>query len=151
VVHGRAGNRSRRQADRGIGARRGRLSQRQRVRLGNVEIAVYDLASEAVQRTVLHPHLQQDDPTNPRFLPCRTAHLAVYTQHGVERRIYYRRVGASPIRWRGTAGDIRTREIQRAAARQPTSPTRTSAGCFRSHHELLPTASISDPNYMYSD
>src|SRR5213593_4404854 len=34
VVHGRAGNRSRWQADRGIGPRRGRLSQRQRVRLG---------------------------------------------------------------------------------------------------------------------
>src|ERR1041384_3816946 len=35
---------------------------------GNVEIAVYDLASGRVQRTVLHRHLQQDDHDNPAFL-----------------------------------------------------------------------------------
>src|SRR5436190_9668658 len=58
---------------------------------GNVEIAVYDLATGATQRTVLHRHLQQDDHDNPALLALPDGrYLAMYTQHGVERRIYYR-------------------------------------------------------------
>jgi len=68
---------------------------------GNVEIAVYDLASGRVQRTVLHRHLQQDDHDNPAFLALPDGrYLAVYTQHGVERRIYYRvSEPRNPLAW----------------------------------------------------
>ena len=58
---------------------------------GNVEVSVCDLASGATRRTVLHRHLQQDDHDNPAFLTLPDGrYLAVYTQHGVERRVYYR-------------------------------------------------------------
>jgi hypothetical protein len=35
---------------------------------GNIEIAVYDLASSSTKRVVLHRHLEQDDHNNPALL-----------------------------------------------------------------------------------
>src|SRR5437773_1540409 len=68
---------------------------------GNVEVSVYDLASGATRHTVLHRHLQQDDHASPAFLALPDGrYLAVYTQHGVERRIYYAvSEPHNPLKW----------------------------------------------------
>src|SRR5437667_6829672 len=65
-----------------------------------VEVSVY-LASGTTRRTVLHRHLQQDDHDNPAFLALPDGrYLAVYTQHGVERRIYFRfSEPHDPLKW----------------------------------------------------
>src|SRR6266566_5022817 len=58
---------------------------------GNVEVSVYDLASGAIEHTVLHRHLQQDDHASPALLVLADGrYLAMYTEHGVDRRIHYR-------------------------------------------------------------
>src|SRR5438270_5799003 len=36
---------------------------------GNVEVAVYDLATGTVKRAVLHRHFEQDDHDSPALLP----------------------------------------------------------------------------------
>jgi len=60
-------------------------------RWGNVEIAVYDVATGTVATTVLHPHLEQDDHDAPAFLVRPDGrYLAMYSKHAVERKMYYR-------------------------------------------------------------
>src|SRR5438034_9406661 len=73
---------------------------------GNVEVSVYDLASGIARHTVLHRHLQQDDHASPAFLALPDGrYLAMYSQHGVERRIYYRLSEAAHLlRWGPEAG-----------------------------------------------
>src|SRR5438552_6874781 len=68
---------------------------------GSVEVSVYDLASGATQHTVLHRHLQQDDHASPAFLALPDGrYLAVYTQHGGERRIYWSLSAPhDPLKW----------------------------------------------------
>jgi len=67
---------------------------------GNVEVSVCDLASGPTRRTVLHRHLQQDDHDSPAFLALLDGrYLAVYIQHGVEGRIYYRFSELHPLAW----------------------------------------------------
>jgi hypothetical protein len=68
---------------------------------GNVEIAVYDLASQATERTVLHRHFEQDDHDAPALLPLPDRrYLAVYSKHAVERKVYYRiSEPANPLVW----------------------------------------------------
>lgn len=68
---------------------------------GNVEISVLDIASGSVRRTILHQHFQQDDHDNPAFLPVADGRLlAVYTQHGVDRKVHYRfSAPHDPGRW----------------------------------------------------
>jgi len=60
-------------------------------RWGNVEIAVYDVATGKVATTVLHPHLEQDDHDAPAFLVRPDGrYLAMYSKHAAERKMYYR-------------------------------------------------------------
>src|SRR5207247_176163 len=99
---------------------------------GNVEVSVYDLASGAIEHTVLHRHLQQDDHDNPAFLALPDGrYLAMYTQHGVERRIYY----GSRSRTSRWCGERRRPSTRRGAPRSrpaaTTSPTRICSGCPR--------------------
>ncbi|HEV8379963.1 MAG TPA: BNR-4 repeat-containing protein, partial [Gemmatimonadales bacterium] len=119
---------------------------------GNVEIAVYDLASGRVQRTVLHRHLQQDDHDNPAFLALPDGrYLAVYTQHGVERRIYYRvSEPRNPLSW----GPAETFDTPGDSA----SPLRGNNVTYSNLFRLASGRIMNffrgfdlDPNYMYSD
>jgi hypothetical protein len=118
---------------------------------GNVELAVLDLASGAVQRSVLHRHFEQDDHDGPALLPLPDGRLlATYTKHGVERRIYTR-VSAphDPLTW-GAAREFVTPAIDSAGRGDNV----TYSNLFR-----LPSGRIldfyrgvrHDPNYMYSD
>ena len=60
-------------------------------RWGNVEVAVYDIATGKAATAVLHHHLEQDDHDAPAFLVRPDGrYLAMYSKHGAERRMYYR-------------------------------------------------------------
>ncbi len=119
---------------------------------GNVEVSVYDLASGATRHTVLHRHLQQDDHASPAFLALPDGrYLAVYTQHGVERRIYYAvSEPHNPLKW-GPASTFDT----------PGSPAQPLRGNNVTYSNLVRLSSGRilnffrgvdlDPNYMYSD
>jgi hypothetical protein len=119
---------------------------------GNVEIAVYDIAAGTTQRTVLHRHLEQDDHDNPAFLPLPDGrYLAMYTKHGVERRIYYRfSEPSNPLAW-GPAFEFET----------PGKDARAFRGDNVTYSNLFRLSSgrimnifrgfDHDPNYMYSD
>lgn len=119
---------------------------------GNVEIAVYNLASGAIDRAVLHRHFEQDDHDGPAFLPLPDGrYLAMYTKHGVERRIYYRfSEPHNPLVW-GSAFEFETPGTNAAAF---SGDNVTYSNLFR-----LPSGRIynffrgpdHDPNYMYSD
>jgi hypothetical protein len=119
---------------------------------GNVEVAVYDLASGAADRTVFHRHFEQDDHDAPAFLRLPDGrYLGMYTRHGMERRIYYRfSEPGNPLAW-GEAHEFETPGTDAAAFRGDNV---TYSNLFR-----LPTGRIlnlfrgfdRDPNYMYSD
>ncbi|HMH82316.1 MAG TPA: BNR-4 repeat-containing protein [Gemmatimonadales bacterium] len=119
---------------------------------GNVEVSVCDLASGATQRTVLHRHLQQDDHDNPAFLALPDGrYLAVYTQHGVEQRIYYRfSEPRNPLAW-GPASVFDT-------PGNPAAPLRGNNVTYSNLFRLSSGRIMNffrgvdlDPNYMYSD
>jgi putative BNR repeat neuraminidase len=58
---------------------------------GNVEIAVYDIATGKTDTTVLQPHFEQDDHDAPAFLARPDGrYLAMYSKHAAERKMYYR-------------------------------------------------------------
>src|SRR5215211_3223835 len=117
---------------------------------GNVEIAVYNLTSGAIERTVLHRHFEQDDHDAVGFLPLPDGrYLAVYTKHGVERRIYYRfSEPRNPLVW-GTAFEFESPGVD---AKAFSGDNVTYSNLFR-----LPSGRIfnfyrgpdHDPNYMY--
>jgi hypothetical protein len=119
---------------------------------GNVEIAVYDLTTGTAGHVVLHRHFQQDDHDGPALLALSDGrYLAMYTQHGVERRIYYRfSAPHDPLTW-GPASTFDT----------PGNPAEALHGdnVTYSNLFLLPSGRILnffrgvglDPNYMYSD
>jgi hypothetical protein len=119
---------------------------------GNVEVSVYDLASGATRRTVLHAHFEQDDHDNPAFLPLEDGRLlAVYTKHGMERRIYIRfSEPHDPLAW-GAPMEVETPGREATGRRRDNV---TYSNLFR-----LPSGRILnffrgfelDPNYMYSD
>jgi hypothetical protein len=119
---------------------------------GNVEITVYDVASGATQRTVLHRHFEQDDHDGPALLPLPDGrYLAMYTKHGGERRIYYRfSEPHNPLAW-GAVSEFETPGMD---ARTFTGDNVTYSNLFR-----LPSGRIlnffrgpdHDPNYLYSD
>jgi hypothetical protein len=119
---------------------------------GNVEISVYDIASGATERTVFHKHFEQDDHNGPAFLPLPDGRfLAVYTKHGIERRIYYRfSEPHNPLVW-GPASEFETPGVDAAAF---SGDNVTYSNLFR-----LPSGRIynffrgpdHDPNYMYSE
>jgi hypothetical protein len=119
---------------------------------GNVEIAVYDIASGATQRTVLHRHFEQDDHDGPALLPLPDGrYLAMYTKHGGERRIYYRfSEPHNPLAW-GPVSEFETPGID---ARTFTGDNVTYSNLFRlSSGRILNffRGPDHDPNYMYSD
>jgi len=68
---------------------------------GNVELAVYDLATGKVEGTVLQPHYEQDDHNGPAlYVRPDGRRLAVYTKHGVNLTINYRiSEPGDPLRW----------------------------------------------------
>jgi putative BNR repeat neuraminidase len=118
---------------------------------GNVEVAVYDLASGVSQRTVLHRHFEQDDHDGPAFLPLPDGRLlALYTKHGTERRIYFRfSEPHNPLVW-GSAAEFDTPGADVPARGDNvtySNPFRLPSGrilnFFRGPHH--------DPNYMYSE
>lgn len=119
---------------------------------GNVEIAAYDLATGATGKTVFHQHFEQDDHNGPALMPLADGRLlAVYTKHGVERRIYYRfSEPRNPLAW-GPAIEFETPGKDAPNFRGDNT---TYSNLFR-----LPSGRIwnifrgfdFDPNYMYSD
>jgi hypothetical protein len=68
---------------------------------GNVELAVYDLASGKTDTLVLDPHFEQDDHDGPALLRLPDGRiLAVYTRHAVERKVFYRiSEPKNPLEW----------------------------------------------------
>jgi len=119
---------------------------------GNVEVAAYDLRSGVVGRVVLHKHFQQDDHDNPAFLALPDGrYLAVYSKHGVERRVYYRfSAPHDPLAW----GPALAFETPGSDARRLTGVNVTYSNLFplRTGRILNFFRGIGQgPNYMYSD
>jgi hypothetical protein len=119
---------------------------------GNVEVSVYDLASGVARHTVLHRHLQQDDHASPAFLALPDGrYLAMYTQHGVERRIYYRlSEPRNPLRWGPTA----TFDTPGSAAQPLRGDNVTYSTLFRLASGRIVNFFRGvglEPNYMNSD
>jgi hypothetical protein len=119
---------------------------------GNVEVAVLDLESGKVSRTVLRRHFEQDDHDNPAFLVRPDGrYLAVYSKHSVERKVYAQvSEPGDPLAW-GPATEV-------------TSPGRDHApfggdNATYSNLYLLADGKVynffrgfsHDPNYMTSD
>ena len=120
-------------------------------RWGNVEIAVYDIATGVANTTVLHTRLEQDDHDVPAFLILKDGrYLAMYSKHTRERMMYYRTSepknalvwsAASVVETPGDDNPVRGDNV-------------TYANLFR-----FPDGRIynffrgfsHDPNYMYSD
>lgn len=121
---------------------------------GNVELAVYDLATGEIRRTILHPDFEQDDHDGPALLPLPDGRLlAVYTKHAIERRVYWRfSEPRNPLAW-GPAFEFVTPGADAAAFTSRGNNT-TYSNLFR-----MPSGRIynffrgvdHDPNYMYSD
>jgi hypothetical protein len=119
---------------------------------GNVEVAVYDLATGTTKRSVLHPHFEQDDHDSPAFyrLPDKRL-LAMYSKHSQERKIYYRfSEPGNPLAW-GPASEFATPGKEGAPFRTDNV---TYNNLFR-----LPTGRLLnfyrgirlEPNYLVSD
>jgi hypothetical protein len=116
---------------------------------GNVEVAVLDLESRAVDTRVLFRRFEQDDHDNPSFLPLADGGLlAVYTKHRQDQNIYVQRAApGDPLRWSAPS----VVQTPRAAVGPHYA---TYSNLFR-----LPSGRIAnfyrgfqqDPNYMYSD
>jgi hypothetical protein len=119
---------------------------------GNVEISVYEIATGKVDNVVLHRHFEQDDHDVPAFLVLPDGrYLAAYSQHGQERRFYFRISEPNdPLTW----GDATVVETPGDDAAPYSGNNVTYANLFR-----MPSGRIYnffrgfdlDPNYMYSD
>ncbi|MBZ5513629.1 MAG: BNR repeat-containing protein [Acidobacteriia bacterium] len=118
---------------------------------GNVEVSVYDIATGRADHAVLDRHFEEDDHDAPAFLALPDGrYLAVYTKHGVERRISYRfSPPGEPLTW-GDAQVFDTPGTEKNFA----GDNATYSNLFR-----LPDGRIYDffrgighePNYIYSD
>src|SRR2546422_9333017 len=110
------------------------------------------MAAGIARHTVLHRHFQQDADASPAFLALPVGrYLALYTQHGVERRIYYRlSEPRNPLRW----GPAATFDTPGSAAQPLRGDNVTYSNLFR-----LASGRIVDffrrvapqPNYINSD
>ncbi len=119
---------------------------------GNIEVAVYDLATGTTQRTVLHRHFEQDDHNSPALLVLPDKRiLAAYSKHGQERRLFFRRSEpGNPLVW-GLATEVQTPGREGA-------PFRTDNVTYNNLFRLR-TGRIYDfyrgtrldPNYLTSD
>jgi hypothetical protein len=119
---------------------------------GNVEIAVHDIASGRTDRTVLHRHFEQDDHDGPAFLPMPDGRLlALYTRHGVERKVFWRfSEPHDPLAW-GAASEFVTPGAEAGAFRGDnvtySNPFRFPDGRVYNFFRGFGL----DPNYMFSD
>jgi hypothetical protein len=119
---------------------------------GNVEIAVYDIASGATKRAILHQHFEQDDHNSPALLPLPDNRLlSMYSKHGQERKIYYRfSEPGNPLAW-GQAHEIVTPEKDGAPFRADNvtynNLFRMETGRIYNFYRGLHL----DPNYLFSD
>ena len=119
---------------------------------GNVEIAVHDIASGKTDRTVLHRHFEQDDHDGPAFLPVRDGRLlAIYTRHGVERKVFWRfSKPLDPLKW-GESNEFVTPGAESGAFRGDnvtySNPFRFPDGRIYNFFRGFGY----DPNYMYSE
>jgi hypothetical protein len=119
---------------------------------GNVEVSVYDLTAGWTRHTVLHRHFEQDDHDGPAFIPTRDGRLlALYTRHGVERKVFYRLSEPNdPLTW----GDANVFESPGQPSAFLKGDNVTYANPFR-----FPDGRIYnfyrgfgyEPNYMVSD
>lgn len=119
---------------------------------GNVEIAVYEFATGTTERVVLHRHFEQDDHDAPAVMQLPDGRfLAVYSKHGIERRIYHRiSEPHNPLVW-GAAYEFETPGVD---AKAFSGDNVTYANLFR-----MPSGRLynffrgpdHDPNYLYSD
>lgn len=119
---------------------------------GNVELAVYDIDAGTKQRVVLDPHFEQDDHDSPGLLALPDGRiLAVYTRHGVERKVFWRiSEPDDPSEW-GPIGEFETpgREARNFSGDNVTYSNlfRLSSGRILDIHRGFGY----DPNWMYSD
>jgi hypothetical protein len=119
---------------------------------GNVEIAVYDLATGSTKRAVLHRHFEQDDHNSPALLALPDGRLmAMYSKHGQERKIYCRfSEPGDPLRWH-EASEVVTPGKDGGPFRADNV---TYNNLFRLEtgriYNFYRGARL-DPNYLYSD
>ena len=119
---------------------------------GNIEVAVCDLNSGKVAKTILDKHFEQDDHDDPAFLPMPDDRLlAVYSKHAVERKAYAHFCEPNdPLKW----GEPTIIETPGKESRPFSGDNLTYSNLFR-----FPNGRIYDfyrgfgydPNYMYSD
>jgi hypothetical protein len=119
---------------------------------GNVEVAVYDLATGSAKRAVLHWHFEQDDHDSPAFLALPDNRLlAMYSKHGQERKLYYRfSEPGDPLRW-GEAHEVVTPGKDGAPFKADNV---TYNNLFRLESGRIYNfyrGSHLDPNYLFSD
>jgi hypothetical protein len=119
---------------------------------GNIEVSVYDITTGEVGRIILHRHLEQDDHDSPAFLVLPDGrYLAVYSKHGVERRVYYRvSEPGNPLTW-----------TEKKVFVTPGKDSRPFSGDNVTYSNLfrMPNGRIYNfhrgfshyPNYIYSD
>ena len=119
---------------------------------GNVEVAAYDIASGRTGVTVLHRHFEQDDHNGPAFLPMPDGRLlALYTRHGVERKVFWRfSEPHDPLAW-GAVNEFVTPGAESGAFRGDnvtySNPFRFPDGRLYNFFR----GPGFDPNYMFSD
>jgi hypothetical protein len=119
---------------------------------GNVEVAVHDIGSGRTDKTVLHRHYEQDDHDGPAFLPLRDGRLlALYSRHGVERKVFWRfSEPGDPLKW-GEANEFVTPGAESGAFRGDnvtySNPFRFPDGRIYNFFRGFGY----DPNYMFSE
>jgi hypothetical protein len=119
---------------------------------GNVEVSVYHLTAGWVRSTVLHRRFEQDDHDGPAFLVTRDNRLlALYTRHGVERRVFWRLSEPNdPLTW-GPASEFESPGQRSANFKGDNvtyaNPFRFPDGCIYNFYRGYGY----EPNYMVSD
>ncbi len=118
---------------------------------GSLEISVYDLASETIQKTTLHRNFGADDHNSPALLALPDGRtLAVYQKHHRDRDIYFRHTRESnPLVW-GEAGVFSIPAPDPLPRRHRVTyanPVRTQSGRIYNFFR----GDRLNPHYMYSD
>jgi hypothetical protein len=119
---------------------------------GNVELAVHDIDAGTTRRVVLDQHFEQDDHDGPGLLALPGGRiLAVYTRHGVERKIFYRHSAAgNPLEW----GPVKVFETPGSQSRAFSGDNVTYSNLFRLSSGRIVNIFRGvgyDPNTMVSD
>jgi hypothetical protein len=119
---------------------------------GNVELAVHDVEQGKTDKIVLHPRFEQDDHDGPGLLVLPSGRiLAVYTKHGVERKVYWRISEPNDAtKW----GPTREFETPGTDAANFRGNNVTYSNLFRLSNGRILNIHRGfgyDPNWMYSD